>query len=68
MEQRLSAVSADASRPPERDAAAALVCGSQREDERKRGGVWPQVTRSEEVESQREVVWSSLGPAEDNEP
>lgn len=66
-ERRLSAVSADASRPPERDATTAPVCGSQREDEGRRGGA--QVTGSEEeVESQREVVWSSRGRAGDNEP
>lgn len=63
-ERRLSAVSADASRPPEREATTAPVCGSQREDEGRRGG-GAQVTGSEEeVESQREVVWSSRGRQE----
>lgn len=68
VEHRLSAVSADASKPPERDATTSPVCGSQREDERRRRG-GPQVTRlEEEVESRRKVVWSSRGQVEDNEP
>lgn len=66
VEQRLSAVSADASRP------AAPVCGSQgrmKGGAGGRAGEGPQVTGpAEEVESQREVVWSSRGQAEDNEP